>query len=240
MFAILALKISSEHPQYGTVIDYCFELTSLHMDLFWTQDSLERFYEYTSDMESPDSPLGLILKKHLIAHTEDDFRFRLYAYQQKVYQLINAVFAIGENEENPKLPEGVSCWVGENEKDVSTRLRFFYENKLIRDMIKQRRALTHRLRPEEMKILRSIERYFDLVYWDPGMEKLGKRDDADVAISSFVVDDHWQKIKGKLGEILRGLSDFGNGLCSDILNSDYLARRGLLREGIKSTFDNSV
>jgi len=233
MYPTLAIKISSDHPRYDKVVDYCFELASLHLDLEWTLDWLGRSYGLISDREPPESQLGLILKKHLIAHTEDDYRFRLYAYQQKVYQLTNAVFPIGEGERSDELRIKVSFWVDENEKKLATRLKFFYEPNTIREMIKDRSALTHRLRPTDFKMLSGIERFFDWVRWDPEMDELANRDVmdvADVAKDTFVIDDHYQKVTKKLEQIQRELSDFGDAFCSDILNSDYLARKDLLRK----------
>lgn len=224
----LLVKVCSRHPNYGSVVDYCFELSALHMEFFWILDWLEKSYGYISDMEPPESALGLIHKKFLVAHAEDDFCFRLYAYQEKVYQLLNAVFNIGLSERDQMHRDNIRNWLGTNEPGLLQRLKYFKEHSVIRGMIEQRQALTHRLSKHDIQILGQTLRYFEWLSWDPDLDILAEKDQVDVALDSFRVDDLYTRTKTKLEAVERDLSGFAHALCGDVLNS--LSRRGLLKE----------
>ena len=223
----ILVRISSEHPHNQRVVDYCFELSSLHADFFWMLEWLETSYGLTLDMDPPESGLGLIRKKFLITRTEDDFSFRLYAYQEKVYQLINLVCNIGLNERDPKQRENILNWLENNEPPLREELRFFKDNIIIRDMIDRRQSLTHRLSKYDLQILGRTERFLEWLSWDPALDTLAEKDATDVAVSSFNIDNLYQKSRQKLEEVERDISAFGHALCAEILS--ILSHRDLLK-----------
>ena len=187
---------------------------------------LETSYGLTFDMDSPESGLGLIRKKFLITRTEDDFSFRLYAYQEKAYQLINLVCNIGLNERDPKQRGNILNWLENNEPPLREELRFFKDNIVIREMIGRRQALTHRLSKYDLQILGRTERFLEWLSWDPDLDTLAEKDPTDVALSSFNIDDLYHRTRKKLEGVERDLSTFGHALCGRIL--EILVRRRLL------------
>lgn len=224
----LLAKVPSRHPCYQSVTDYCFELSALHMEFFWILDWLEKSYGYTSDMEPPESALGLIQKKFLVAHAEDDFCFRLYAYQEKVYQLLNAAFNIGLSEWDQKQREKIRKRLEMKEPGLFQRLRYFKEHGVIREMIERRHSVTHRVFRHNIQFLSQIPRYIEWLSWEPGLDILAEKDEIDVALATFRIDDLYAYTKMKLETVERDLSAFAHEMCGDVLKS--LGRRGLLKE----------
>jgi hypothetical protein len=84
------------HARGEKLASYAAELDWIEEEIWRIrQDLLERYYEVTSGHEEPESARGLVLKKFLVALADEDVCSRLYAYGEKLYQLLNMAFLIG-------------------------------------------------------------------------------------------------------------------------------------------------
>lgn len=138
---------SSRHPEWEKLSKYCYELSALDMDLqFIRTKLLGEYYALHSQRAQPESAHGLIIKKFLVTHVEEDYCHRSYAYREKAYQLANAALGLGVREDaldpRKQVRDGLATRDG---RQVLQRFGKFEGRKAIKDMFERRKALAHRL-----------------------------------------------------------------------------------------------
>lgn len=226
---------SSRHPQWERMASYAWELSGVEMDVqLIRMNLLERYYDVTSDFETPESPIGLILKKFLIAHSEEDICHRLYAYREKLHQFLNAALLAGYSEQERELGTQVRKWLQDNnEGSVLARLEAFGKDKFgkkdaIGRMIDRRHALTHRLPVSELAMIGRPRRLAEWLFWDQEQKGLLDLDEYGVAASTFQVDAYCTGLRLNLEQIEEELWTCETGLCRELLGS--LNRRGFIKD----------
>lgn len=221
----LLMEVFRNCPTTKHALAYAEELSCLHDELHWILDGFELFFPYCADYDPPESALRLIRQKFLVARTDDDFCYRIYDYQEKCYQLLNAALCIGLNEREEKMREKIRTWLAqEGEQRILDRLQFFQTHEAIRQMLLRRAALTHRRAIPDVEELGRSQRLRDWLRWNPDTDLFEGKDEADVAMMTFVVEEHFRRVYERLCDIKENLSEFANGLADDILAA-FLQRR---------------
>lgn len=206
--------------------DYCFELSALEMDFrFIGERLLGQYYDMAEDFEEWGSPEELLLKKFLVTHAQEDACYRLYAYQEKAFQLVNAALAVGCSEEDRELRDKIRGWLRENrERQILERFTAFSRDTTVREMIDLRHGYAHRLSWRDVKGLSGPRRLLEWLDWEPGMDQLLDLDRIDMVSASMDVDAYRQELVGKLQRIEGAIEAFEAGLCRDL--EEALEKRG--------------
>lgn len=229
--SLLASVDSTRHPDWETLGNYCFELEALAMDLgnIGTR-LLGQYYDVTDAFEDQGSEEELRIKKFLVTHVFEDTCYRLYAYQEKAFQLVNAALAAGVSEQDRQLRDNVRGWLQQNvELTVLERLDSLLKNKTIREMVGHRHGFSHRLSPHELRSLSGPRRLIEDLLWEQGTAQLPQPDGWDMLSASLDVGDYRERLRQRLDDACQVLEAFEAGLCRDL--AEALARRGWLREG---------
>jgi hypothetical protein len=119
---------------------YCFELDAIHEDLQWILSEMDAACDPPT--HRPD-----LMRISVIYHVQN-YHYRVYAYLEKLAQLINAVLELGLAEERQVNPRRVLEKLGRH-KDPACRpihdlLRGLMKDPQIRAIVDRRILLTHR------------------------------------------------------------------------------------------------
>jgi hypothetical protein len=218
---VLATAQRIRHRQWTKLSAYSFELAAAHVDVWFLRQKLLTFlYETIDALEAPDSATGLVVKKALVIHVEQDICHWLYSYREKVWQLLNVAFEIGLDERSARLRSEVHRWLGAHgERQLLQELESFDRKEVIRSIIDRRHSLTHRLSPIELRTLSREQILGEYLIWDVEADELLGRDASQVAAGTFEVDEYQQRLVGQLEEIEAAVRDFERRLCSELVLS---------------------
>lgn len=226
------------HARAEELASYAAELDWIEEELWRIrEDLLGHYYEVTSRDEEPESARGLVLKKFLVVLADEDVCSRLYAYEEKLYQLLRLLlrlaFSIDARDDRP-LKRRVSVGLEQQEGRIASTLTRFSsqdstEASLIRDALEQRKRFQHRLAPTppEFAILGRGYRLFESVQLDWMEGTLPGKDAADIAKMTFEIDHRCDEVREWIEHILNDLAEFGTALRGDVCEA--MVRRGLMK-----------
>jgi len=219
--ALAAKEGFSVSPTAEQTVGYCLELGNLRIDFDRMEDSLVRYWLVIDSDARNDSAVGLVLKKFLVVYTEDNTVLRVHAYRERVFQLTNAVLALG-------LPEKPEKWQKLSFNDEVSRilrdrghvtLRRHLEsltvNKApaIREALDRRNEFVHRLPSREWMSLKSgaqLQEWLD-VDWDT--EKFRSKDPAYVQLEADNLQRKWGFVLDFIKSVATELDTFEERFC---------------------------
>ncbi len=107
-FSLLNSVASDRHGEFEVMFQYGVELQTIEMDLDHIRIRLlEQYWNVADSWEEPGTPDELRIKKFIIVLAFEDMCYRLYAYREKVFQLVNATLLLKHDQGNPRLRAGV-------------------------------------------------------------------------------------------------------------------------------------
>jgi hypothetical protein len=86
-------------------------------------------------------------------------------------------------------------------------------------MIGRKAALAHRLSIRDIRELSQTHRYLEWLCWNPDLDRLGERDETDVAISSFQVDEMKSQTYSRLSQVAQTLGRLSQDFCGALNTS---------------------
>jgi hypothetical protein len=214
--ALTEKKDFSTSPTAEQMVAYCVELANLCIDFDRMEDSLFRYWGVIDTMGESDSAVGLALKKFLVVYTEDNTVLRVHAYRERVFQLTNAVLALGLPEDKPQMIDRV-CKILQERGHITLlrHLESLSVNKspAIRDALDRRNEFVHRLPTREWMTLRSgaqLQDWLDL-HWDT--ETFQSKDPAYVQLEADNLQRKWGLVLDFIKSLKAELDTFEEGFC---------------------------
>ena len=119
---------------------YCFELDAIHEDLRWILSEMDAASDLST--QRPD-----LMRVAVIYHVQN-YHYRVYAYREKLAQLINAVLELGLAEKRgvnaERVLDRLRCHEDPAYRPIYDLLRGLMNDPQIRDVVDRRTLFTHR------------------------------------------------------------------------------------------------
>ena len=119
---------------------YCFELDAIHENLRWILSEMDAVYD--SLAQQPD-----LMRVSVIYHVEN-YHYRVYAYREKLAQLVNAVLDLGLAEKcevnAERVLDALRCREDATYRPIYDLLRALLNDRGITEVVERRTLFTHR------------------------------------------------------------------------------------------------
>lgn len=185
--------------QRNELVSYCMELDFWHEDLdfllFEMDTSVRYFHQDRLD-----------LKRRAVIYHTDNFYFRLHAYREKVFRLLNVFLGLEIPDRDPMFNDKlISELASKGLGELKSLLSDLSNDPMWSEFIVRRNRFAHRLAKRDLGILRSDERMYDLLYDRSDSEKKDKITDLNLY--------HIYKLE-EFGRICERLAKFRDGLAA--------------------------
>lgn len=189
---------------------------------------LEQYWNVADSWESPGTPDELRIKKFVLVLAFEDLCYRLYAYREKVFQLVNAALQLGHDQTEMQVRGKVlESLRRQGHSALLARLAQLDTNPMMRDLLARRNALTHRLMEHELGALSGFRRIGDDQYEEDDVETHFERDRWDLLAESMDVSAYRERLVRQFDDVWDALDELERGLCQELIM--LLSRRGLAR-----------
>jgi len=208
---------------------YCIELLTIKMDVEHIRRRLlGQYWDVASTFEEPGTLEELRIKKFIATLAFEDMCYRLYAYQEKVFQFVNAALLLGYSQEDRDLREKVrSALQARGEQSILNQLDLLSKEPRIKTFIRRRHEFAHRLAEHQLRALSGLRRLVDDQYDEDDIEAQLDRDRWDLLSESMDVDAYRDSLVREFDDVMETLDRFEPELCRKLMGG--LSRRELLR-----------
>jgi hypothetical protein len=150
--------------------------------------------------------------------TTEDLCYRLYAYQEKVFQLVNAALQLGHGQAEMQLRGKVlGSLRKQGHSSVTARLAQLETNPMMQTLLEHRKALTHRLMEHELGALSGMRRILDEQYEDDDVETHMERDRWDLLAESMDINAYRERLVQEFDDVWDALDKFERSLCKELI-----------------------
>ena len=207
-------------PLADRIVAYSGELANLRIDFERMKELHVGWWDMVHGFEEPDSARGLMRKKFLVTYTEDNAVIRIHAYRERVFQLTNAVLALGIPERNLKEKLSFTTLVTQALRErgqvaLLRHLESFTVEKppAIKDSLERRNEFIHRIPTREWETLTSWAQLHDWLDYDRDKESFQTKEPTDVQLEADNLKRRWKWVDGFLDSLIEELDIFEESFC---------------------------
>lgn len=216
-------------PLANRIVAYSGELANLRIDFERMKDLHAGWWYMVDGFEEPDSAHALIRKKFLVTYTEDNTVIRVHAYRERVFQLTNAVLALGISEEKVNINDLVTQALRQTGQLALLRhLESLTVRKspVIKECLDRRNDFVHRIPTREWRTLSGWAQLQDWLDFDWDKETFQTKEPADVQLEADNLKRRWNWVNGFLDSLIGELDVFEEGFCRLLFEASLGGRVG--------------
>lgn len=165
-----------DEGQRKELLSYCMELDFWHEDLDFIPYEMDTSVRYFHQDR-------LDQKRLAINYHTDNFYFRIHAYREKIFKLVNIFVGLGipDRPHEVNFNDRVLDELGRQDlSEIKRLLSDLFSDPLLSEAIRRRNAFAHRLAKRDCGILKPDERIYDHIYVRKDSDKRDKIMDLDL------------------------------------------------------------